>query len=173
MAQFSQELNFSQSNIQTNSVYDDNVAQWMQKVQNYVQNPSGIWVPQKCNADGRTEVDAQLTGSRTLIHEDSAAVTVPASSFLYVYIPTEDNPNYTHICAGFWSADTFTNWIFLKCIAKDTVSVLTYVDILPSASRESGIAKVEIPGGSRLDVVFRNEDTVEHDIIRVVEGVRA
>ena len=60
MAKFPYPLNTSSADVQTNSVYDTDVAQWMQKVQNYVQTPEGVWVPQKCDSEGSALV--QLSG---------------------------------------------------------------------------------------------------------------
>lgn len=54
-------LNKDANGYRTTGVYDADVAQWMQKVQNYGMNSAGLWVPQKLADNG--EVLTQLTGS--------------------------------------------------------------------------------------------------------------
>ncbi len=77
MAKFPYPLNTSSADVQTNSVYDTDVAQWMQKVQNYVQTPGGVWVPQKCDSEGSALV--QLSGSNE-VQVNSSALPTGAST---------------------------------------------------------------------------------------------
>ena len=57
MANFPHALN-TDSNVRlTNGIWDDNVAEWMIKVQNYVMSSGGIiWIPDSVDASGNKKV---------------------------------------------------------------------------------------------------------------------
>lgn len=78
MANFTQALNTDLNSKLTTAVYDANIAQWMQKTQNHVQNSSGIWVPLQLNANGNLKAavsEALPVGNNNIGDVDIASAT--------------------------------------------------------------------------------------------------
>ena len=57
--QFPHQLNLDQDLRLTNSVWDDNIAQWMTKTQTYIQTSLGIWTPLTLDANDRLQTSVK------------------------------------------------------------------------------------------------------------------
>lgn len=73
--QFPHQLNLDQDLRLTNSVWDDNIAQWMTKTQTYIQTSSGVWTPLALDENGNLKAsikDSTLPiGAATSAKQDS------------------------------------------------------------------------------------------------------
>lgn len=89
MTKFSEALNTDTNDKLTSARYDDDLGKWVNDVGNYVQNDSGVWIPQTATNDGHVRMnvenfpeiqDVQLSGSiprkteiETLVNAESVS----------------------------------------------------------------------------------------------------
>lgn len=172
MTQFLHPLNTDEASLLTTSVWDDTVAQWMMKVQNYVQTSAGVWVPDSLDANGYKKVsvkDSALpTGAATqatLLELLAKIIASPATEAKQdaILAALSGLAGYTD---GLEALITSLNGYVdgLEGIDFATQTTLSTIDAAIAAIiAGSSQASMKLASNKTEDIVFHNEAIVEAD----------
>jgi len=138
---YPKDLNLSLRSIRTPAIYDSNLDEWLMLSANVIKTEGGLFIFQKGTDDGRTKVDAQLTGRKVgevATLQDAVSAVGNGNS---IYMESNDTFKITEISG----TSTSRTLIFEVCDTENgTYSLIQGMRLLDSALETQTSNKYEI-----------------------------